>query len=260
MKLMKGSGPFSLGRNRKTGVLLIHGFTSTPDSQAEFGRYLAKAGLTVECPLLSGHGTNWREMAGTPFTAWLEDVEKAYLKIRKKCAAVFVAGLSMGGLLALYLAEKHPEIKGVIAINNVMIFRDVRLILIGLLKILVPSTPAIGSDLRDRTRKEITYDRTPTASVHELLKLARYVRKDLKSVRQPLLIFKSKQDHVVPRVSALYTLRNAGSAEKELVWLENSYHVATMDLDREIIFKKSLEFVKKIGSRKSSIKSPRSKV
>jgi carboxylesterase len=242
--MMKGTQAFSMGRSRDTGVLLMHGFTSTPDSQRAFGAFLARAGLTVECPLLSGHGTDWREMAATPYTAWIGDAEKAYLRIRKKCRKVFVAGLSMGGGLALLLAERHPEIAGVIAINNVMIFRDPRLLVVGLLKRFLASTPAIGSDLRDPRQKEITYDRTPTASVHELLKLTRAVRRDLRLVKQPLLVFKSRHDHVIPRVSAVYTYRNAGSADKELVWLDRSYHVATMDVDREIVFKKSLEFIR----------------
>jgi len=244
MKILLGKGPFSFGSNRKVGVLLIHGFTSTPESHLEFGKFLAKAGLTVECPLLSGHATTWQEMAKTPYTAWLKDVEDAYLKLRKKCKKVFVTGLSMGGVLALYLAERHPEIAGVIPVNNVMIFRDIRLLFIGLLKKLLPSTPAIASDLKDKTRKELAYDRTPTASVHELLKLARVVKKDLKKVTQPILMFKSKNDHVVPRVSAPYTYNHVGSASKELIWLEESYHVATMDVERHIIFKESLEFIK----------------
>jgi carboxylesterase len=244
---MNGAEPFALGPKRgRDGVLLVHGFTSTPDSLREFGTFLAKKGYRVVGPLLSGHGTTWEEMSRTPWTAWRKDVERAYQDLRKKCRRVFCAGLSMGATLCLDLASRHPEIAGLSLVNNALIFTDIRIPLAGLLKWVLPSTPAIASDLKDTDAKELAYARTPTASVEELLKLTNAVRRELSKVHQPAIIFKSKEDHVIPRVSATYTYGHIGSAKKELVWLEHSYHVATMDFDREEIFEKSTEWFRKV--------------
>ena len=111
----------------------------------------------------------------------------------------------------------------------------------------IPSVKAISSDINNPSENEIAYDRTPTKGVYQMMKLINLVKKRLGDIKQPVLIFKSSQDHVVPVESATYTLENLGSKNKDLVWLENSFHVATQDYDKDIIFKESLKFIKKLS-------------
>jgi len=84
----------------------------------------------------------------------------------------------------------------------------------------------------------------PLSALGELLKLCRLVKEELPQIKQPALIFESREDHVVHPSNAPYILEHIGSAEKELIWLENSYHVATLDFDKELIFEKTAQFMR----------------
>jgi carboxylesterase len=243
MELMKGGEPFSFSADSKVGVVVIQGFTGTTSSVYYLGKCLADKGYNVEGPRLTGHGTKWQDLNNVRYTDWINDVEKAFDKIKKRAENIYVAGLSMGGTLALYLAEHHQDIKGVILINHAILLHDPRLPFLGVLKYFIKSTPAIGSDIKDPSQKEIAYERTPTAGAHEMVKLLSVVRRDLSKVTAPTLIFKSKEDHVVPLDNAEYTLERISSKNKKIIWLENSYHVATMDFDKDLICEKSAEFI-----------------
>ena len=108
----------------------------------------------------------------------------------------------------------------------------------------IPSTPAVASDVKDPKEKEIAYKRTPTNAVYQMLQMLKKVRKELPVTKLPVIMFKSREDHVVPIISTTYTMKNIGSKQKEIIWLENSYHVATMDYEKDIIAEKSIEFIR----------------
>jgi carboxylesterase len=150
----------------------------------------------------------------------------------------------MGGTLVLRLAQEDPSIKGVVVINHALVFGNPLVPIAGLMKGLLRSTPGIASDIKDPSMTEPAYARTPTAGVAQLWRLAKLVRADLPNLQQPLLVFKSREDHVLPAANAELTMREAGSEDKRLVWLDNSYHVATLDYDKDLIAKECLAFVK----------------
>ncbi len=240
----QGWEPFSHASDSEVGILVSHGFTGSTSSVIHLAGKLAEAGYNVECPRLSGHGTRWQDIRKVKAEDWLQDLEGALANLKARCQTVFVMGLSMGGTLVLRLAQRDPSIRGVVLINHALVFESRLVPLAGLLKHVVASVPSIASDIKDPDQKEIAYDRTPTAGVHQLYRLARMVRRDLPRTTQPLLIFKSREDHLVSIRNAEVTYREAGSSEKELVWLENSYHVATMDFDKDLIATRCVEFVK----------------
>ncbi len=244
MELMKGGEPFSFKNDSDIGVLVLQGFTGTTSSVIYLGKCLAKAGFNVEGPRLSGHGTQWQDLNKVKYTDWVKDVEIALDRLKKRSNKIFVSGLSMGGTLSLYLAETHPEIKGIILINNAILFHDPRIPLLPLLKYFIKSTPGIGSDIKDPSKKEIAYEKTSTTGAYEMAKFVALTRKGLSKVNQPSLIFKSKGDHVVPMDNAEYTMNHISSKEKKLIWLENSYHVATMDYDKDLICEETIKFIK----------------
>ncbi len=243
MGLMKGAEPFSFESESKVGVVVIQGFTGTTSSVRYWGRCLSDAGFNVEGPRLSGHGTKWQDLNEVKYTDWINDVEKALERLKRRAEKIFVAGLSMGGTLALYLAENHPDLKGVLLVNHAIDLHDPRIPFLGILKYFIKSTPAIGSDIKDPNQKEIAYDRTPVSGAYEMVKLLKIVKRDLAKVAQPLLIFKSEEDHVVPLDNAEITLKGVSSEDKRIVWLKNSYHVATMDFDKDLICAESIEFI-----------------
>jgi carboxylesterase len=246
MDFKKHNKPISHCGDCEIGVLVIHGITSTTSSMKYLANKLIEAGFHVELPSLPGHGTTWQELNKITYQDWLDTLEESLKKLQQRAKCIFVCGLSLGGALALRIAQLHPEITGMILINHACKFTHPKFWFVPLIRRFIPSTPAVASDVKDPGEKEIAYKRTPTNAVYQMLLMLKNVRKDLPQTMQPVIIFKSKEDHVVPKISATYTINNIGSKQKELIWLENSYHVATIDFEKDLLAAKSIEFIKKI--------------
>lgn len=234
----RSEGQGSLAR---IGIAVSHGFTGSPLSMRAWSESLAAQGFAVSTPLLAGHGTSWQELSRTPWQHWYNDFESAYLELASRCDAVYVAGLSMGGTLALRLAALHP-VAGVALVNPGLTFADKRAWLAPFLKHAIKSFPAIGNDVKAPGVSEHAYDRTPTAAVHELSKLFKDTLALLPQVTAPTLVFKSDVDHVVPPSSLAAIREKIGSTSLEVVPLHESFHVATMDNDAAQIFATSAQF------------------
>jgi carboxylesterase len=229
------------------GVLLCHGFTSNPSSLAAWAERLAQDGRTVRVPRLPGHGTTWQEMNRTRWEDWYATVETALISLRHECDQVVVGGLSMGGALALRLAqERGSDVAGLVLVNPAVQLTDLRLRLLPVLKHLVPSLPGIGSDIAKPGMVELAYDRTPLSALHSSVQAYAKVARDLPQVTQPLLLMHSPQDHVVPPRSSSLVLSRVSSKDVTEVLLHRSYHVATLDHDAELIEQTSSEFIARV--------------
>ncbi|WP_026554191.1 alpha/beta hydrolase [Arthrobacter sp. 35W] len=251
---MTSAQPFTSaghGDLARVGVAISHGFTSSPQSMRGWAEYLAAEGFAVNLPLLAGHGTHWQEMARTPWQRWYSDFEAAYLELADRCDVVFTAGLSMGGALALRVAEHHP-VAGVAVVNPGLTFSDKRAKISGLLKYVVKSVPAIGDDIKAPGVTEGAYDRTPVASVHQLSKLFADTVEGLPKVTAPTVVFRSTVDRVVPDSSVDAIKSRIGTKDLTVVPLPNSYHVATMDNDAPKIFAESAAFFRKHAGGQSA--------
>jgi len=231
----------------KVGVLVLHGFLGnlkTIEYQVQFFR---TQGFLVEAPSLRGHNTVYKDLDKVKFTDWIEDAESAYKNLSLKANKVFVFGLSMGGALALHLEAQHVEISGGILVNHALsLYPNWKLKFLPIIKYFVKYIYSPGSDIKDKTQKNLAYDYIPTGALLEFLRLISLVKKELPLVNQPQLIFKSIEDHVIPQDSVEITLKSISSKQKEVVFLKNSYHVATADFDKDIICEKSIEFINKI--------------
>jgi carboxylesterase len=229
------------------GVLLCHGFTGSPASMRPWAEHLAAAGYSVEVPLLPGHGTSWAAANDTTWHDWFGAVEAALTGMVARCRAVVVAGLSMGGCLALRLAEVHPaQVAGLLLVNPVVTLADRRLVALPVLRRLTASFPGIANDIARPGQDEIAYDRVPLHALHSQRHLWKAVRDDLPTVTAPLILFRSAVDHVVDPSSAPIILGTVSSPEATEVMLPNSYHVATLDHDAPLIFQRSVEFVAQV--------------
>lgn len=223
------------------GVVLSHGFTGTVSSVAPWARALAEqCDAKVVAPRLRGHGTSWQDLARTNWTDWYADLEAAWTELSATCETIFVGGLSMGGGLALRLAEEH-DVAGVLLVNPAIASSNRLLPLSGLLRHVLPSQPGVTSDIRKEGVKELGYDRLSVAAAWSMTKLWKEVRSDLPKVSAPVVVFRSDVDHVVDDSSHETLLRAIPSAE--LVKLPNSYHVATLDNDADVIFNRSAQFI-----------------
>jgi carboxylesterase len=213
-----------------------------------WGEFLAQAGLTVRVPRLPGHGTTWQEMQLTRWPDWYGTVERELADLGSSCDAVFVMGLSMGGTLTLRLAEQHPDaITGIVVVNGSVLTKHPLRRLLPYLRHVVPAFPGIANDIAKPGQDEIAYNRVPLQAAYSFSQLWQITRDDLPLVSQPLLLMRSREDHTVEPENADFILEHVTSADREVVVLENSYHVATLDYDAMTVFERSLEFVRRLA-------------
>jgi len=242
--VLPGAAPFALGEGGDVGVLLVHGFTGTPQSMRPWGDYLAAAGLTVRCPLLPGHGTRWQDMARTGWRDWYGAVDEAFGDLRSRCALVFVMGLSMGGTLTLRLAEERgAEVAGAVTVNPSLTTERWDARIAPLIARIRPSVPGISSDIKAAGVHEVAYGRVSVRAFLSLMELWKVTVPDLPRIVSPVLTFRSVIDHVVEPSSGRLLLAGMTSAPVTELLLPDSYHVATLDNDKQTIFEGSLEFV-----------------
>jgi carboxylesterase len=208
---------------------------------------LARAGFAVELPLLPGHGTSIEDMLPTRWDDWSRVAEDVYSELAGRCRRVVVVGLSMGGTLATWLTTRHPEIAGLVVINPLVepAAESFREMLRGALDAGTEVMPGVGSDIALEGVEELAYAGAPIAPMLSLMEATGAIAADLGRVRCPVLLLSSRQDHVVPSASGDF-LEAGVAGPVERVWLERSYHVATLDHDRGLVEARTVEFAAKV--------------
>ena len=148
----------------RSGALVVHGFTGSPVSMRPWAQALADAGLTVRLPRLPGHGSTWQDMALTTWEDWYAAVDTAFGELTERCADVFVCGLSMGGSLALRLAElRGDEVRGLALVNPSVHSENKALVALPVLRHVVRSIKGVGNDIAKPGQDEGCYARVPIA-------------------------------------------------------------------------------------------------
>ncbi|MFC4786605.1 alpha/beta hydrolase [Nocardioides sp. MAHUQ-72] len=232
---------------RRVGVLLSHGFTGSPASMRPWAEHLAELGYAVEMPLLPGHGTTWQEMNRTTWADWYAELTRAFDKLAAENDGVVVAGLSMGGALVLQLAaDRSDRVAGVVVVNPAVATKRLDVKLLPVLKHVVPSFPGITNDIKKPGVVEHGYERTPLRAAHSMFRAWPTLVADLPRVTAPLLYFRSTVDKVVDESSEPRILGAVSSRDVTVRRLENSYHVATLDNDADLIFDESAAFVARV--------------
>jgi carboxylesterase len=246
---MPGAEPFELSGTTKA-VLLLHGLTGTPSEMRFLGDHLNRAGYHVRAPLLPGHGTDIKDLNKTTWRDWFGRAEIDFLSLSAHFEKVFIAGLSMGGLIALWLmANKFGRIGGGAALATPMRFCDwkARCLLpfadVTGLKYLVPDLPkAIDDVALPGGRTHVCYDRDSVVAAASLIRFMKQVRRGLPRIDAPLLVMQSAADTVVDPRSADIICDEVSSTVKEKVLLERSYHTITADVEKELVARTVLEF------------------
>lgn len=247
-----------------TGVLLCHGFTGSPASLRPWAQALAEAGLTVRLPRLPGHGSTIEAANRVGWTDWFDCVDREFTRLTARCEQVFVFGLSMGGGLALRLAEVHhggipaahsavngagrirrPDrsaVAGLVLVNPSVVITERRRFLLPLLRRISASSPGISNDISLSGQDEAGLPRVPHEAMASLLVMNKLIRRDLAKISAPILVFRSVNDHVVgPQSAALIKAGVRGPYERRD--LPRSFHVATLDHEAGDIIDGSLAFV-----------------
>ncbi len=188
-------------------------------------------------------------MVPTRWSDWSSAAEATYRDLAGRCERVFAAGLSMGGSLAIWLAERHPEIAGVIVVNPLVdppasVFRDM---LSGMVEEGGVSVPAIGSDVAMPGSPESAYNASPIEPMLSMFEGVDEIAAHLGDLRCPVLLLSSRVDHVVPPESG-EVLAAGAAGPVERVFLERSFHVATLDYDAREIEARAIAFVARVGA------------
>jgi carboxylesterase len=227
------------------GIIFVHGFTGSPVSMRPWAEFFVQRGYTVSVPLLPGHGTTPHDLNQVAWKQWPEKVEEELHWMLDQGLKVFICGLSMGGGTTLHVAEKYNDVlQGVVLVNPMIHVKFVTPHIAWLISRFQKMRDSVGDDIKRPGVTEHGYDQLPARGVHQLLKMLSYTRKRLHDVTIPVQLFHSKEDHVLPVTNTEIVMNGIGSLQKSRIELLNSYHVATLDYDQELIFENSLIFIK----------------
>ncbi len=245
-------GFFFQGNNGKA-VILIHGWSSTPYTIRKLGEYLNKKGYTVIGPRLTGHGTSPDDLEGVVWQDWLDNLDGVYKNITQRYDKVFVAGTSLGGNLAILLAEKYPKIKGLILLatpyktkSKIKTTILIKLIKLSGIKYLNKYYPAKVKTLGTAITPMVSYQRYPVKSVEELMKGVSASIKIMQNIKQPCFIIQSKDDHMINLDSAEKIYNRIASKIKKKKYLQNTYHSFISDVNNQYVFKDIYNFMEQI--------------
>jgi carboxylesterase len=223
------------------GVLLIHGFLTAPGEMRPLGEHLAAVGMTVSGIRLRGHGTQPEDLAEVSWWDWLADVEAGLAELRKRCTRVCIAGLSLGGALALHAAAHHT-VERVVTFSapHSALARHPLLQLAKAGSRIIHSIPKIGSDVREPAarRAHFTYTRVPLHGVLQIAALMETLDAHLSLVTAPTLLVQARHDLVVPPKTPQRIAARLGGPSR-IFWVERGGHTVVMDYDRQVVFEKT---------------------
>ena len=232
------------GASKEVGILLVHGFTGSPASMRPWAEYLNQRGYTVKVPLLPGHVTTPHDLNLVKWQEWPAKVESDLQELLRTCSKVFICGLSMGGGTTLNIATRYSkDLVGIILVNPMIHVKFVPHQLAWAISRFQKMRESVGDDIKRPGITEYGYDALPAVGVYELLKMLHYTRKRLHDVTAPMLLFHSVDDHTLPVTNTEIVMKGVGSRQKQRIELVNSYHVATLDYDQEVIFENSRLFI-----------------
>jgi len=243
--IIKGAEPyFHIGG--KTGVLFLHGFTSTPQEGREFGKHMHSKGFSFYAPLLPGHGTSPECALLVKWDDWIRAAHDAVSVMEHHCKKIYVVGNSFGGNLAFFLAN-HPKVKGIVSMGTVMYFRNHRMRgtvfhILNRFKLFQKKRYRPGVD--EVIKNRIAYETMPLMALAHVLKVIKESKKQLPFVKIPCLIMHSKTDYIAHIGSAEYIQANIASKEKKIVYVADSYHNLLIDKHKQFVYKEIEEFMK----------------
>ena len=244
-KIIAGCEPVFL-KGGESACLLLHGFTNSPYEMREMGHFLNQKGYSVSIPLLPGHGTMPSDLRKRKWVEWYEKSKSELFELRKKYHKVYLIGFSMGASMALHLSA-HYEVNGVVTLAPVLYLKNKFSFLSHYIHFFLPYSKKLsGPDIRAQVTT-ISYNKIPVKSLSQLIKFSKHLRHDLRDIYAPVMIVYAKQDHVVDNKSATEIYQLISSKNKRILELQESYHIITLDLEKDKVFQEIAAFLKSIN-------------
>jgi carboxylesterase len=228
------------------GCLCIHGFTGSPNEVAPLAEYLHKrTDWMIKTPTLPGHGQRL-QLKGITYDQWFQSAEEELQALMEKCETVYVVGFSMGGVIAVYLAEKY-KIDKLVLLSAAFYYVNPRQLIKDIREIVRDGWRSFRENpLFIRYKNKIFA--TPLTAILEFRKLVNEVRPLLPHVHVPVLIVQGEKDGIVPPKSARYLYERIGSSKKKLLFLPASYHHVCHGPDRHVLFTEVEKFLLENGN------------
>jgi carboxylesterase len=234
-------------------ALLIHGLTGTPYEMRYLGERLAAAGVRVHGVRLAGHAGPPEELGAVTHANWYESVVEGFERLREYGDPNVVIGLSMGAVLAARLAADQREaVAGVMLLAPAFYLPLKTRLLLRAMGPLQAVADRIyfhqpgGSDIHDNAARDVHPGTRlmPLSAAFNLLELCTIVRPRLHEIVQPAMVIHGRQDHTCPYEKNLsFAMNHLGGASKQAVTLEESFHVITVDTEKERVADEAVGFV-----------------
>jgi len=254
-----------LSSGAKEAVILVHGLTGAPDEMRFLAKKLGDRGYDVYVPLLKGHGSSYAAVMATGWRDWLSTLISCHDRIAKDYDRIHVAGICVGGMLGLLLAEIRPIASCTVysplfAFNGWAMPRFYALLktlwpLIYIVpfagRIVVPETYPFG--LKDERLRNLAatsqdslikgaLDGMPLKSIADMYQLGQEVLKSASRIKVPVLIIHAQEDEIGDLDNA-YRLHAALGPTSRLEILDNSYHMIHVDQERSKVVALTLEAI-----------------
>jgi carboxylesterase len=263
---------FSLVNKNRRAVLLLHGLTGSPFEMRYFGGKLHKMGYDIFCPCLPGHCTNIENLKSKSWQNWVDFVRKEFYTLLSTYDEVFISGLCLGALIALAIAINDDAPRAIALLSPTLALDGWSLPWYRFFRFLLPlaQTPlrhVIDYSFKEaepygvknehvrkkiiyllRTNNIVAYDRYPAVTIIELKRISKYIRRNIGKVKVPTIIMHAELDDITKIGNAEFIYENVGSAEKDLVRLKDSYHLITVDNEKDIVIQKTVEFFDCVSS------------
>ena len=239
---------FFLEGNNRSCVILVHGFTATSVEVRPLANFLNNAGYSVFGPLLPGHGTNPEDLNNCSWRDWVQSLQIEYESLKNSYKNIYIGGESMGGVLSCYLAATNPKIRAImlfapaIKVEKLGLSRFIRFFKTSIPKKNFNDSTEIG------TYPWQGYSVHPTKAAFQMYLLQREVKKLLKKIVQPTIIFQGKFDKTISTQGPKMIYDSIQSYSKEFVFLENSGHCVLLEKDFNFLAEKTLDFIQKNGN------------
>jgi len=248
---------------RGLSALLIHGLTGTPYEMRFLGERLADAGARVCGVKLAGHAAAAEELGTTTHNHWYQSVVDGFERLRQFGDPIVVIGQSAGALLATRLTlDQSEEIAGLVLLAPAFFLDFWSWTALRLIQMLGPIAGKIylrgsGPDLHDAAARRIHpgTQLMPLSAAISLYQLSAAVRPKLEKVAQPTLIIHGRQDHVCPLKNVDFLMAHLGSAEKRSVILDDSFHIVSVDIEKERVAEEVASFVAQLRTAPEKLRA-----